>query len=198
MTSEAPSTVPFEPEHVERLLQLFERCDNTCYCRYLHFTGDKHAWQNRLANAPEQNRDEFVTQARARGPEARGVIALAPGTGDAVGWLKISRAADVDKLYQQRLYRGLPCFERPVQGVFTLGCFLVDPDYRGRGLSRALIRAGIDYARTQGATSLEALPRGELAQSPGERWLGRPSALQAEGFRVVHEFEPYPVLRLVL
>ena len=189
---------PFEPEHTERLVELFERCDNTCYCRYLHFGGDKHAWQDRLANAPEQNRSEFVTRARARSSEARGAIAIAQATGRAVGWLKVSRAADVDKLYQQRLYRGLPCFDRPVPGVFTLGCFLVDPDYRGRGLSRELIRAGVALARTEGATSVEALPRGELAQSPAERWLGRPSALLAEGFRIVHDFEPYPVLRLEL
>lgn len=196
MSTEPLTVVPFEPEHTEALVQLFERCDNACFCRYLHFSGDKHAWQDRLANAPAQNKSEFVAEARARGAEARGVIALAPA-GRAVGWLKVSRASDVDKLYQQRLYRGLPCFDRPSQAVFTLGCFLVDPDYRGRGLSRELIRAGIALARAEGAVSVEALPRGELAHSPPERWLGRPSALLAEGFQIVHDFEPYPVLRLV-
>lgn len=198
MSSESVTVVPFEPGHTDRLVQLFERCDNGCYCRYLHFTGDKHAWQDRVANAPERNRDEFVAAAGARGAEARGVIALELATGHAVGWLKVSRTADVDKLYQQRLYRGLPCFDRPAAGVFTLGCFLVDPEYRGRGLSRDLIRAGVALARDLGASSVEALPRGELAQSPAERWLGRPSALLAEGFEVVHDFEPYPVLRRVL
>lgn len=197
MSSESVTVVPFAPEHTEELVQLFERCDNSCYCRYLHFAGDKHAWQDRLANAPEQNRAEFVAAARARSDEARGVIALGVA-GRAVGWLKVSRASDVDNLYQQRLYRGLPCFDRPSLGVFTLGCFLVDPEYRGHGLSRELIRGGVALARSQGATSVEALPRGELATSPGERWLGRPSSLLAEGFQVVHDFEPYPVLRLVL
>lgn len=195
----APVTVvPFEPAHTEQLVELFAREDNRCFCRYFHFSGDKHAWQDRLANTPDQNRAEFITQARAGSPEARGVIALEPATGRAVGWLKVSRASDLDKLYQQRLYRGLACFDRPTQGVFTLGCFFVDPEYHGRGLSRELIRAGVAFARSQGATSVEALPRGELAQSPPERWLGRPSALLAEGFQVVHDFAPYPVLRLVL
>jgi len=190
--------VPFEPAHTDALVELFEREDNRCFCRYFHFKGDKHAWQDRLANAPAQNRAELEAQARARGPEARGVIALEAATGRAVGWLKVSRASELDKLYQQRLYRGLPVFDRPTDGVFTLGCFFVDPDFRGRGLSRELIRAGVAFARSQGATSVEALPRGELAQSPPERWLGRPSALLAEGFQVVHDFAPYPVLRLVL
>ncbi|HEY6727839.1 MAG TPA: GNAT family N-acetyltransferase [Polyangiaceae bacterium] len=196
MSTAEVAVVPFAPEHTERLLQLFERCDNTCFCRYLHFAGDKHAWQDRLANAPERNRDEFVAEARSGGSGARGVIALLAE--QVVGWLKVSRASDVDKLYQQRLYRGLPCFDRPMAGVFTLGCFLVDPEYRGRGLSRELIRAGVALARSLGATSVEALPRGELAGSAAERWLGRPSALLAEGFQVVHDFEPYPVLRRVL
>lgn len=198
MSKDPIAVVEFEPEHTEQLVELFERADNRCFCRYLHFTGDKHAWQDRLANAPEQNRAELVAQARAGSPEARGVIALEPATGRAVGWLKVSRASDLDKLYQQRLYRGLPCFDRPTEGVFTLGCFFVDADFHGRGLSRELIRAGVALARRQGATSVEALPRGELAESAAERWLGRPSALIAEGFQVVHDFAPYPVLRLVL
>lgn len=196
MSLDSVTVVAFSPEHVDRLVQLFERCDNTCFCRYLHFVGDKHAWQDRLANAPERNRDEFVARARDGSAEARGVVALSAE--QVVGWLKVSHAADADKLYQQRLYRGLPCFDRPVAGVFTLGCFLVDPEYRGRGLSRALIRAAVALARELGATSVEALPRGEMAQGPAERWLGRPSALLAEGFRVVHDFAPYPVLRLEL
>ena len=199
MPNDTVTVVPFEPEHTDELVDLFAREDNRCYCRYFHFTGDKHAWQDRLANAPDQNRAELIAQARAGGPEARGVIALegAP-TRRAVGWLKVSRASDLDKLYQQRLYRGLPCFDRPTQGVFTLGCFFVEPEYHGRGLSRELIRAGVAFARSQGATSVEALPRGELAQSAPERWLGRPSALLAEGFQIVHDFAPYPVLRLEL
>ena len=198
MSNDTLRVVPFEPEHADALVELFERAGNHCFCRYFHFTGDKHAWQDRLANAPEQNRAELVTQARAASPEARGVIALEAPTGRAVGWLKVSRASDLDKLYQQRLYRGLACFDRPTQGVFTLGCFFVDAEYHGRGLSRELIRAGVAFARSQGATSIEALPRGELAQSPPERWLGRPSALLAQGFQIVHDFAPYPVLRLEL
>lgn len=198
MSNEAIEVVPFEPEHAGALVRLFERCDNHCFCRYLHFTGDKYAWQDRLANAPAQNRRDFLAAAEVASPEARGVIAFAPASKQAVGWLKISRASDLDKLYQQRLYRGLSCFDRPVAGVFTFGCFFVEPEHRGRGLSRELVRAGIALARSLGATSIEALPRGELANSASERWLGRPSTLVAEGFRVVHEFEPYPVLRLAL
>src|SRR5262245_51682548 len=78
------AVVEFEPAHTDQLVELFERTDNRCFCRYLHFSGDKHAWQDRLANAPEQNRAELVTQARAASPEARGVIALEHGTGRAV------------------------------------------------------------------------------------------------------------------
>ena len=198
MSDEPIQITAFQPEHAEALVRLFERSDNRCFCRYFHFTGDKYAWQDRLANAPEQNRREFLAAAEVQSPEARGVIALTAASTEAVGWLKVSRASDLDKLYQQRLYRGLPCFERPAAGVFTFGCFFVEPEHRGRGLSRELVRAGIALARSLGATSIEALPRGELANSAPERWLGRPSTLAAEGFSVVHEFEPYPVLRLAL
>src|SRR5690606_30027086 len=49
-----------------------------------------------------------------------------------------------------------------------------------------------------GARSLEALPRGASDASDAEYWLGRSSTLLAAGFQVVHDFAPYPVLRLQL
>jgi len=189
--------VPLAPEHALALAELFQRSDHHCFCRYLHFQGDKYAWQDRLANHWEKSREELIARVQQGSDEARGVIALET-SGRVVGWLKLSPALSVPKIYDQRLYRRLPCFEGEREGVYTLGCFFVDPEYRGRGLAGPLALGAIQLARTLGARSLEALPRGGSGVSPAERWLGRPEPLLELGFQVVYDFAPYPVLRLTL
>src|SRR5262249_39054878 len=114
-----------EPEHGPLLVELFRRAEVPCHCRYWHFPEGTNAWLAGCAPAPERNRDEMLQALAMRSPEMSGVVAL---TGDlAVGWLKLAPAVTLPKLYAQRLYRGLPCFDGPREGVFTIGCMLVDP-----------------------------------------------------------------------
>ncbi len=187
---------PIGPELAPRLAALFDRSNNDCYCRYFHFDGDKYAWQDRLANAPELSRAELIEDVRGRSERALGVIAL---SGDeAVGWLKLTPARLMHKLYDQRLYRHLPCLERDPSGVYTLGCFFVQPDKRGQGVAHRLVVGAIALAKDLGASALEALPRGGASPSEAELWMGKARTLEALGFEPVHDFEPYPVLRLSL
>lgn len=198
MAKDELSVVPLEPGHAEALAELFDRSEHHCYCRYLHFPGDKYAWQDRLANNPERSRAELIRAVASQSPEARGVVAIEPESKRVIGWLKLSPAQTLDKLYGQRLYRRLPCFDRAPEGVFTLGCFFVEPEYRRQGLAKKLIRAAIELGRKLGAHSLEALPRGASDASDAEYWLGRGSTFLATGFELIHDFAPYPVLRLKL
>jgi GNAT superfamily N-acetyltransferase len=194
-------------QHAPALNELFRRAECACHCRYWHFQGDKNAWLDRLANAPEQNRAEFVGDLAAESPAALGMLALTadPATERnanpapvAVGWMKLAPAETLSSLYAQRLYRNLPCFQGDRTGVFAVGCFLVDPEWRRRGVARALVEHGIGVARTLGARSIEAFPRRAEGVSDGELWQGHPEIFFALGFREVHEFAPYPVLRLEL
>jgi GNAT superfamily N-acetyltransferase len=174
------------------LTTLFERAESACYCRYWHFAGDKNEWQARLAFEPEQNRAEL--RARAAAPGLAGVVALtAPGF--AVGWMKLERALAVTKVYAQRTYRALPCFGGPRDGVWTVGCFLVDGAFRRRGVGRALLQKGVELARHAGATSIEAFPRRAEGVRDEELWTGPLSLFLSEGFEIVHEQSQYPVLR---
>jgi len=185
------------PAHAELLQALFEREACACYCRYWHFTGDKNAWLARVAHAPEQSRTEMLAALAAGSDEMRGMIALS-GPARAVGWMKLCPATDVEKLYAQRLYRGLPCFSGERRGVYAVGCFLVDSEHRERGVARALLEAGIQAAQRAGARAIEAFPRRADPAYAHELWTGPASIFFAAGFREVHAFAPYPVLRLDL
>jgi GNAT superfamily N-acetyltransferase len=193
-----PLVVPASAEHAAGLTGLFERNHVTCYCQWWHFHGDKNAWLDRCAHAPQQNRDALCEGLTAGTEAMRGVVAI-DLSGTIVGWMKLAPASDLRKLYDQRLYKKLPCFDGDRRGVYTIGCFLVDEPWRRRGVSRALVRGGIAAARAWGAAAIESFPRRSAnATAEAELWTGPPEVLLEAGFTVVHDFAPYPVLRFML
>ncbi len=188
------------PEHAEGVAALFDRAECPCYCRWWHFAGDKNAWGDRCANAPEQSRRELLAAFASGSDEASGMVALTDAAGEAdaaitVGWMKLAPAASLSKLYAQRLYRNLPCFAGDRAGVLAIGCFLVDPAWRRSGVARALVEGGVDAARRRGAPAIEAFPRRADIMTPEEMWTGPVATLLECGFTVVSDFAPYPVLR---
>jgi GNAT superfamily N-acetyltransferase len=177
------------------LADLFVRNECGCYCEWWHFDGDKNAWLARLAHEPETNRARLLERSRAQ--ELLGVVAVSQA-GDAVGWMKLTFAASVPKLYAQRPYRGLPCLQEQRERTATVGCFLVDSAFRRRGVAAALLEAGLELARAAGAAFVEAFPRRAEGLRDEELWTGPPNLFARHGFEVVHELAQYPVLRRML
>ena len=204
------------PRHAAGVLALFEAVGSSCYCRYWHFQGDKNAWLERCASAPQENRAELERGLAAGTDDTRGLVAVTPdmtsservmsvheeGRADVVlptqviGWMKIAPAVAAPKLYDQRLYRRLPCFSGDRTGVFAVGCALVHPAARRRGVATALVAGAVAKAPSWGASALEAFPRRPREPvSDEELWTGPLGAFTANGFVEVNAFEPYPVLR---
>jgi ribosomal protein S18 acetylase RimI-like enzyme len=188
-----------DADDIDALLALFQRCEVTCHCRYFQFAGDKNAWLERCFLAPEQNALELAAELRlARADSPPGVVIRAAGHPEVIGWMKLARANQLPKLYAQRPYRALPCLEGPREGVFSVGCFLIDPGYRRRGLCSRLLAEGIVLSRQSGGSALEALPRRAELLRDEELFSGPFSVFERAGFQIVNDFGPYPVLRLTL
>ncbi len=186
------------------LVRLFESSHSTCFCRYWHFEGDKNEWLDRSANHADSSRLELEQALSSRSPEATGIVATTLD-GEVVGWLKLSLVASVIKMFQQRYYRSLPCFGGDRSGVHVIGCLLVHPAHRLRGVARALITEAVAVAERNGARAIEALPRRTNEPVTGEElWMGPLSVYRELGFIEVHRPadtghpDPYPVLRLEL
>ena len=180
-------------EHEPGLRALFERCHSPCYCRYWHFTGNKNEWLDRCAHRPEENAAELGAALRSGDPSASGLVAREPGSGEIVGWMKLTMRAAVPKLRSLPVYRSLPL--GPEDTTFVIGCFLVDPRFRKRGVARALVAAAIEVARERGARAIEAYPHAASPLGPHEVWMGPADLFASLGFRRVAGELPYPVLR---
>jgi hypothetical protein len=105
-----------------------------------------------------------------------GVLAYAEG--EPVGWCSIAPRETYGALER---YRALPRIDSAP--VWSVVCFFIDRRVRRQGATLGLLRAAVEYARSNGATIIEGYPI-----DPGERlytYMGSPSTFRAAGFRDV-------------
>ena len=187
---------PFTAGHLEGFRALFEASSSSCFCRYWHFAGTKNEWLDRCAHRPEENLAEQADAVRAGGFSARGVVALdLDARGVVVGWMKVAPRDALPKLTTLPVYRHL----RAEEGTWTIGCFLVHPSHRERGVARALVAGAEEHVRTWGGRILEAHPRRAEGRLHDEQaWQGPERLFVELGFEPVHDTPPYPVYRKVM
>lgn len=148
--------------------------DRACWCQ---------AWRGRVADDPSEagagNRERLEAQVRG-GAHAPGVIAYLDGA--PVGWCGLGPRAAMSRLVNSRT---IPEVEGPPP--WSIGCFVVRPGHRRRGVARALLRGAVDYARASGAEAVEAYPIDPAGTrvSSAFGFVGFVPMFEAEGFRRV-------------
>ncbi|WP_408898682.1 GNAT family N-acetyltransferase [Nocardioides sp. R1-1] len=102
----------------------------------------------RQQRAARQERGEFVARLLEEGP--LGVLAYEDDV--PVGWAAVAPRSATTFARNRKIPHvdDLP--------VWSVWCIRVRPGHRGKGISHALIRGAIDFAREQGAPALEAYP----------------------------------------
>ena len=118
--------------------------------------------------------------------------------GEAVGWCAVEpRNAYPRLLLKTRVPWEGRAEDKTDGSVWAVTCFVTRVGFRRRGVSRALARAAVDFARERGARALEGYP---MITQPGQEvaWgelhVGSRSIFQAAGFREVSR----PTLRRVV
>jgi GNAT superfamily N-acetyltransferase len=107
---------------------------------------------------------------------------LAYAAGKAVGWISVGPRPVFGRIERSPLFKRLD--EKPVWSVV---CFFIHHDFRNQGVGRSLLKAAADYARKQGARTLEAYPvdtQGKPADPPAI-FYGTQSLFEEAGFKVV-------------
>jgi GNAT superfamily N-acetyltransferase len=129
-----------------------------------------------------------------------GVLAYADGK--PVAWCAIAPRQNYPALARSRVL--MPVDNKP---VWSVTCFYVARDWRRVGITPALLKAAVEYARKRGATIVEGYPH-DLPSRKGNdattlpdafAWTGFASAFRQAGFHeVARRSKSRPVMRLVV
>jgi GNAT superfamily N-acetyltransferase len=179
------SVVPANEGSWEDLQAVFGRGGAAkCQCQRIKL-GDG-AW---FAMSVEERAHRLRDETDCGHPEAGGTTGMiAYLDGQPVGWVAVEPRANYRRL------RGSPVpwvgrTEDPDDvDVWAIVCFSIRPGYRGKGLTRPLTKAAVEYARAQGAKAVEGyplVPKAGQTVSWGEMNVGSRNTFLAAGFREV-------------
>jgi len=176
VTEKTVDVFPLTPDRFPDLSALFEEGGDPrwCWCTYFRFRG--RDWSNSTAAG---NRAEL--KALTKRKLAPGLVAYRDDR--AVGWVSLAPREDYERLASSKILA--PLDDVP---VWSIVCFVVSRHSRRQGVAAALLDAAIDYARSHGATTLEAypveVPTGERIHS-ANAFHGTLTMFERAGFTVV-------------
>lgn len=108
---------------------------------------------------------------------------LAYHNDEPVGWVAVGPRSRYVRALSTPTYRG---GEGDDRGTWLVPCFFVRKEWRGVGISRALLEAAVALARESGASAIEGFPfSGQTRRSGGDTQVGFESLFVSCGFEVV-------------
>jgi GNAT superfamily N-acetyltransferase len=157
--------------------------NRSCYCMW---------WREERGERLGRPRSEAAREVVEAGP-APGLIAYAGET--PVGWCAVAPRAAYPRLNTARDTKPL---DADLDRVWVVSCFFVPEQWRGRGVSRALLAAAVDFAYRSGAAVVEGVPidPAVVDRSPGGSYTGTLPLFLAAGF--VEVARPTPKARVTV
>ncbi len=137
--------LPATPDRADLLADLMDDVApaRRCSCMYWRLGP---AYRER---DPSENRSDLRAILESGPPP--GLLAI---DGDrAVGWCQVTPRSDLAALGRSRL-----AADATGESVWSISCFVIRKGHRRKGISTALVEAGVQYARDHGATVVEAYP----------------------------------------
>ena len=152
-----------------------------CQCQWFRSTPAEHRKTSRT-----QRIDRLAAQAHFGDPEATTTAGLVAYLDDEpVAWCAVAPRSTYRRLLSSRIVWSGRHEDPDDESVWTVSCFVTRKGYRRRGVSYALARAAIDFARERGAKAVEGYP---LITEPGrdvgwgELFVGSSTVFTAAGF----------------
>jgi GNAT superfamily N-acetyltransferase len=166
-----------------------------CYCQRYKMR-PKESWASVGAEELAFRLREQTECGHPESDTTSGLVAYLDG--EAVGWCAVEpRIAYPRLLLKTRVPWEGRGEDKSDEGVWAVTCFVTRAGFRRRGISRALARAAVDFARERGARALEGYPmltEPEQGFILGELHVGARSIFAAAGFTEVSR----PTLRRVV
>jgi GNAT superfamily N-acetyltransferase len=192
MTETAASSLTIVPANEatsEDLRAVFGTRGEASRCQCQRFKTRATQWDGEGASSAGERADQLREQTRCGHPEAgttSGLVAYLDG--EPVGWCAVEPRTAYVRLQRKPLVWSGREEDKADDGVWAVTCFVTRAGFRRRGVSRALARAAVDFARQRGARALEGYP---MIVPPGqnitwgELYVGNRSVFEAAGFAEV-------------
>ena len=188
------TVLPLTPERMGDLAAVFQArgCSDAkkCYCMYFRLTHSEYRGQE-SSTLSARNREAMRGLAQRE---------LAPGLlgyldGKPVGWVSLGPRSEFRRLKTSPTMRTVD--DLPVWSII---CFVMHGEFRGKGIAHELLAAAIEFARANGATLLEAYPVDRsVAGAKSAPWFGSLTMFTSAGFREVARNRPWrPIVRMAL
>ena len=157
-----------------------------CWCMYWKLRGKE--FSENTGNAARQMQKAIVDSKIVPG-------LLAYADGYPIGWIAVEPRSAYPKLAHSRILK-------PVddQEVWSITCFFVEKNHRRMGITVGLLKAAVDYVKTQGGKIVEGYPV-DTTQNQADAFVytGTASAFKQAGFVEVARNSPTrPIFRFVI
>jgi len=177
---------PLTPQRWEDLEKLFGPRGACCGCWCMYWRLSRAQYKQQTG---PRNHDNF--KALVDSGDIPGIIAYSDA--DPVGWCSLAPRQVFPTLERSRVLK--PVDDKPVWSVV---CFFVAKGKRHAGLTVELLKAGLEYARANGATIVEGYPvEPKKGKAPDVFvYTGLASAFIQAGFtEVLRRSETRPIMR---
>lgn len=150
-----------------------------CYCYSFHFVGADEDWTKKDNRAA-------VTKLINEG-KMKGYLVFddkAP-----IGWCNVNDRGDYQRLMKIYELEDYPC-----EKIASIVCFLINPDFRGKGIAKLLLKRIIKDYSEKGYDCLEAYPD-KGGSSCEKNYKGPLSLYEKNGFEMLKEHDHYFVVQ---
>jgi GNAT superfamily N-acetyltransferase len=167
---------PMTQKNWDKFVQLFGKkgaCGN-CWCMYYRLPkAEYHIGK-------EEEGNKRAMQEIVRSGKAAGLLGLYQG--QAIAWCAFAPREDFIKLEKSRVHKRID--DKP---VWSIPCFFIDKNFRRHGISVALLKGAINYAKDNGIKVIEAYPAIPTKETLPDSfaWTGLFKSFERAGFEVV-------------
>ena len=188
--------VDLTPERSDQYLEFFDMDAfvdfpewSGCYCGFYDTPGDH--WDPTAEAGPIHR---SARADRIRSGQAHGLLAVADGR--VVGWCNAQSRSNF-----RNMRRYAVAVEDPTELVGSIMCFLVAPEYRGKGVGTTLLIAACDLFRREGLGVAEGYPLTNTAKRTleipwaEENYKGSLNMYLKAGFKIHRQLERFAVVR---
>ena len=183
---------PLTPERFDDLVAVLgESGISGCWCMYWTLPSSAAWSEGARGGSQAPNRSAF-----------QGIVAQGPPPGliayeeEPIAWCRVMPRTELPGLANSRYFKT----DLDIDNIWSLPCFVVRREHRGRGLTEILTRAAIQLVTKRGGGILEAYPWDTSARKPSSTvYTGLASTFDRLGFEVVQRRAPHkPMMRLVV